>query len=399
MSFTIVEDGHISSPLNYRATGVSAGLKHGSKARDLGLVYSQDPATAAAMFSTNLVQAAPIFFNHAILSRNRTNLRAVLINSGQANTATGQQGLNDAVECAKLVADELEVPRDGVLLLSTGVIGEPLPMERMRSGIIRAVSELDSGGGRRAATAMLTTDSRPKDRAYHLKLRDGRKATVAGMIKGTRRVHPRLATTLCVITTDLPIEEHILARSLQQSVEHSLHHLSIDGDSSPNDAVIVLANGAVGGATITDPSSWELGAWQETLDALLANLTQQMLRDAAGTGKIVRVVVRGAPDDTVAYRLAERVAHSYNVRVSLRHSQPDWGAILAVIGASTDLKLEGVELYIADLLLMADGVPAAFDKNQALQLFGNPEIELIIDLHQGTGLSDVWTCIWPEEDV
>lgn len=399
MSFTILEDGHISSPLNYRATGVSAGLKQGSKARDLALVYSQDPATAAAMFSTNLVQAAPIFFNHAILSRNRTNLRAVLINSGQANTATGQQGLNDAVECAKLVADELEVPRDGVLLLSTGVIGEPLPMERMRSGIIRAVSELDSGGGRRAAIAMLTTDSRPKERAYHLKLRDGRKGTVAGMIKGTRWVHPRLATMLCVVTTDLPIEEHILARSLQQSVEQSLHHLSIDGDSSPNDAVVVLANGAVGGATITDPSSWEFGAWQETLDALMANLTQQALRDAAGTGKIVRVVVRGAPDDAAAYHLAERVAHSYNVRVSLRHSQPDWGSILAVIGASEDLKLEGVELYIADLLLMVDGVPAAFDMNQALQLFGNPEIELIIDLHQGTGLSDIWTCIWPEEDV
>ncbi|HMQ29403.1 MAG TPA: bifunctional ornithine acetyltransferase/N-acetylglutamate synthase, partial [Chloroflexaceae bacterium] len=163
MSYTIFEDGHIASPASYRATGVSCGLKDGSKARDLALVYSVRPAKVAALFTTSQAKAAPVFLSQAILSRNREAMRAVLINSGQANAGTGQPGLTDAVECAKLVADELEIPRDAVLLMSTGVIGAPLPMGRMRDGIRRAVSELDSGGGRRAALAILTNDSRPKE--------------------------------------------------------------------------------------------------------------------------------------------------------------------------------------------------------------------------------------------
>lgn len=150
-------------------------MKDGSKARDLALVYSLHPCRVGALFTTNLIQAAPVFLSQAILSRNREAIRAVLINAGHANAGTGQPGLNDAVECAKLVADELEIPRDAVLLMSTGIIGVPLPMKRMREGIRRAVSELDSGGGRRAALAMLTTDSRPKERVYRIQMREGQR--------------------------------------------------------------------------------------------------------------------------------------------------------------------------------------------------------------------------------
>lgn len=399
MSYTIFEEGHISSPTGYRATGVSAGLKEGRKARDLALIYSQAPCKAAAMFTTSTTKAAPVFFDQAVLARNREGVRAVLINAGQANAGTGQPGLTDAIDCAKLVADELEIPRDSVLLMSSGIIGVPLPMERMRDGIIRAVSELDSGGGKRAALAMLTTDSRPKERAYRVHLREGRRITLAGMAKGTRMIHPQLATLLCVMTTDLPIDTRLLTRSLQQSVSRSFSRLTLDGDSSPNDGVLVLANGLEEGPPVMEVSSWEYGAWQEALDALTADLAQQIVRDAAGTGKIIRVTVRGAQTEAIARQVAQMVARSQAVRNACAQGRPDWGTILAAVGASgTEMRPELLDLYVGDLLLMLEGVPVSFDPTLALQLFSSPEIEFTIDLHLGPVGTTMWTCTWHGEN-
>lgn len=398
MSYTIFEDGHISSPTGYRATGISAGLKEGRKTRDLALVYSQAPCKAAAMFTTSTTKAAPVFFNQAILARNRDGVRAVLINAGQANAGTGQPGLTDAIDCAKLLADELEIPRDGVLLMSSGIIGVPLPMDRMREGIIRAVSELDSGGGKRAALAILTTDTRPKERVYRVHLREGRRITLAGIAKGTRMIHPQLATLLCVMTTDLAIDTRLLTRSLQQSVSRSFSRLTIDGDSSPNDTVLVLANGLAEGPPVTEASSWEYGAWQEALDALTADLAQQIVRDAAGSGKIIQVTVRGAQNEVIARQMAQVVARSHAVRCACAQGQPDWGTILAAVGASgVEIRPELVDLYVGDLLLMLEGVPVSFDQSLALQLFSSPEIGFTIDLHLGPGSTTIWTCTWHGE--
>ncbi len=394
MSYTIFEDGHISSPAGYRATGVSAGFKE-TRSRDLGLVYSQSPCAAAALFTTSSTKAAPVFFNQAILARNREGVRAVLINAGQANAGTGQPGLADAVECAKLVADELEIPRDSVLLMSSGLIGVPLQMNLMRDGIKRAVSELDSGGGRRAALSMLTTDTRPKERVFRVHLREGRRITLAGMVKGSRMVHPQLATLLCLMTTDLAIDQRLLSRSLQQSVERSFSRLTIDGDTSPNDTVLLLANGTAEGPPITEASSWEYGAWQEALDALTADLAQQVVRDAGSTGKIIHVIVRGALDEAGARQVAKRVARSRAVRDACDAGIPDWGTVLAALGASnTEVRPELLELSIGNLLMMKEGLPTSFDKNTALQLFSASEIEFTIDLHLGPGSASMWTCTW-----
>lgn len=400
MSYTIFDDGHISSPLGFRSTGVSAGLVEGSRARDLALVYSEVACTTGAMFTTSATKAAPIFFNHAILARNREGIRAVLINAGQANFGTGQPGLTDAVECAKLVADELEVPRDSVLLMSSGLKGVPLKMENMRSGIIRAVSELDSGGGRRAAIAIMTTDSRPKERVYRVHLRDGRNITLAGMAKGTRMIHPRLATLLCVITTDVAIDERLINRSLHQSVSRSFNRLAIDTDTSPNDSVILLSNGATEGSPITEASSWEYGAWQEALDALTADLANQVVRDAAGNGKIIQVIVRGASNEATARHIAKHVAGSHGVRRACKEGRPEWAEILAAVGATdAELRMDLLDLYVGDLLLMLEGMPVSFDRKTAIQLFSSPEIEFTIDLHLGPGSANVWTCIWPSEEL
>ncbi len=393
MSYTIFEDGHISSPMGYRSTGVSCGLKGSGKSRDLALIYSQHPCTAAAMFSNSATTAAPIFFDQAVLSRNRDNIRAVLINAGQANTGTGQSGLNDAIEMAKIVADELEIPRDGVLLMSTGVIGVPLPMERIRIGIRRAISELDSGGGKRAAIAILTTDARPKERVYRVQLGEGQRITLAGMAKGTRMIHPRLATLLCMVTTDLAINERLLQQSLQQSVAQSFAQLSIDGDTSPNDAVMILANGAADGPPIVDVNSLEYGVWQEALNALTADLAQQVLRDAASAGKVIQIVVRGARDMVSARHVAETVARSASLQRICAQGTPDWGTLLAAVGASgVDLRPDLLELRIDNLLLMHEGIPTAFNQQIALQLFSGPEINFTVDLHLGSDTATMWTC-------
>jgi glutamate N-acetyltransferase/amino-acid N-acetyltransferase len=396
MSYTIFEDGHIASPGGFRATGVSCGMKDGTKARDLALVYSLRPCKAAALFTTSRTKAAPVFLSQAILSRNRENIRAVLINSGQANAGTGQPGLTDAVECAKLLTDELEISRDAVLLMSTGVVGVPLPMPRLREGIRRAVSELDSGGGKRAAVAMLTTDTRPKERVYRVQLGEDQRVTLAGMAKGSRMLHPRLATLLCVMTTDLAIEQRLLQRALQQSAARSFGRLNIDGDSSPNDSVLLLANGAAEAPPVADGSR-ELAAFQEALDALCADLAQQIVRDAAGSGKILCIRVRGAGSEEAARRVADTVACSRAVRAAVRRGG-EWGALLTAVGASgAELRPELLALQIGGVTVLQDGQAAPYDAAALMQAFSTPEIELTIDLNGGPVEQTIWTCAWHDE--
>jgi glutamate N-acetyltransferase/amino-acid N-acetyltransferase len=397
MSYRLLDDGHISSPKGFRATGISCGLKE-ARARDLALVYSQKPCRAGALFTTSVIQAAPVFFNQAVLERGRENIRAVLINAGHANAGTGPQGLADAVECAKLTADELEVPRDSVLLMSTGQIGTPLPMRNMKEGIRRAVSELDSGGGRRAALAMLTTDTRPKDRALVVSLRDGRSITVAGMAKGSRMVHPRLATLLCLVTTDLAIDARLLSRSVEQSAAQTFGRLSLDGDTSPNDSVVALANGAAEVSPVVDANAWEYGAWQEAIDALCADLAQQVARDAAGSGKLILVHVRGAADLAAAQQAAQAVARSASVRWACATAAPDWGGMLVAVGScGVDLRPDLVELRIGNTPVMVEGIAAGFDPRAVIQTLSNPEIELLVDLHMGNHGTTIWTCTAPAE--
>jgi glutamate N-acetyltransferase/amino-acid N-acetyltransferase len=395
MGFTLIEDGHVSTPSGFRATGVSAGLKE-VRSRDLALIYSQQPCKAAGLFTTSAILAAPVFFDQAILARNRESLRAVLINAGQANCGTGQPGLQHAVECAKIVADELEVPRDSVLLLSTGQIGASLPMEKMRDGIRRAASELDSSGGRRAAIAILTNDTRPKDRAMRVTLRDGRSAMLAGMAKGSRLVHPRLATLLSVITTDVPIEARLLHRALEQAASTSFGRLTIDGDTSPNDAVIALANGSAGGLPISDPAAYEFGAFQEALEALCTDLAQQVARDAAASGKFVQVHVRGAASDAAARQIALAVARSAGVRAACAKGTADWGSLLVAVGASgCELRPDVLELRVGPVLVMEDGTALRHDANAIIQAVSGAEIDLTVDVHMGTSATTVWTCTTP----
>lgn len=390
MSYSIIEDGHISSPGGFRATGVSAGLKE-VRARDLALVYSTKPCRTTGLFTTSALPAAPIFFNQAILARSHDHIRAVMINAGHANAGTGQPGLANAVECAKITADELEVPRDSVLLLSTGQIGVHLPMERMRDGIRRAASELDSGAGRRAALAILTNDTKPKDRALRVNLRDGQLITLAGMAKGSRVVSPRLATMLTVITTDAMLDLRLLHRSLEQSVAKSFARLELNGDTSPNDAVLILANGAAGAPPINDAGSRQYVAWQEALDALCHDLTQQILRDSAAT-KMITINVRGGSNEAHARQIAGAIARSSGVRTACARNIPDWGAMLVAMGAcGAQLRPDALEIRIGPVIVMQDGLPARYEQAALIHAITGPEVEMAIDLKMGSSVATAWT--------
>lgn len=393
LNVSLIEDGHISTPLGYRATGVACGLKE-TRARDLALVYSLRPCHAAALFTANMIFAAPIFFNQAILSRNRESIRAVLINAGNANAGTGQQGLTHAIECAKMTADELETPRDSVLLLSTGQIGMQLPIERMRDGIRRAASELDSGAGRRAAIAIMAGDTRHKDRAMRVPLREGRTVTLAGMAKGGRLGLAQPVSVLCVLTTDAAIETRLLHRSLELSSSRSFGRLALDGLPSPNDAIMVLANGASDTPMITDASSWEYGAWQEALDAICYELAQQVVRDTASPGKMIQVQVRGAASSETAARVAHAVAASVPVRAACVRGGADWGSILVAIGASgAELRPDLLELRVGTVAVMIDGVATRHNPSDVMRVLSGTDIELVIDLHTGSETAIVWTCM------
>jgi glutamate N-acetyltransferase/amino-acid N-acetyltransferase len=229
-------------------------------------------------------------------------------------------------------------------------------------------------------------------------LREGRSIVLGGMAKGSRMIHPHLATLLCLITTDVAIDTRLLARSLDQSVGQSFGRLTIDGDTSPNDSVIVLANGAAEGPSIVDAGSWEYGAWQEGLDALCADLALQVIRDAAATGKFVQTHVRGATSEQAARQIAVAVARSSSVRWACATASADWGGLLVAVGASgAELRPELLELRIGPIPVMLEGMPARFETAAVVHALSNPEIELVVDLHMGTHSATVWTCTGPAE--
>lgn len=391
MAWTVLEDGSISSPQGYRATGIHAGFKP-TRARDLALVYSTESCTAAAMFTTSAIKGAPVLVDQAVLARNRDHIRAVLINSGVANVGTGRPGLEAAVECTRLVSDELEIPRDSVLLMSTGAIGIPLEMDKMRSGIRRAASELDSKGGPRAAMAILHTDRKPKHLALQVSLRDGHTVTLAGMAKGGVHVHPNLATMLCLITSDVSMPAPLLSRSLRQSVAESFHCVTIDGDMSPNDTVLLMANGAASAPPIISASSWEYGMWQEALNHLTKRLALMVVGDSSDEFPLMAVEINGARTDGEARLAALAIARSLGVRRGWQQGVCDWGAIVAALGGSgAELAVERLSLFCGERQIVQDGQLQL----QTLAALPDPDqqgiIAMRLELQVGSGTTTIWT--------
>lgn len=241
--------------------------------------------------------------------------------------------------------------------------------------------------------AILTTDARPKDRALRVTLREGRTVHLAGMAKGSRLAHPRQASILAILTTDALIEQRLLARSLEQSIARSLGRLSLDSDISPNDGVLLLANGAAGGPPIVDINSWEYGAWQEALDAICSDLAQQIVRDTAVNAKLIQIQVRGGASDEQARQVAIAVARSSAVRWACTRSNPNWGSIMVAVGGSgAEIRADALEIRVGSIITMIDSTATRYDSAAVVQALSGPEVDLVIDLHMGSSTAMVWTC-------
>ncbi len=383
-------------PLGFRFAGVPCGLKK-TGAPDLALVVSDRPCASAAVFTQNKFPAAPVLYDRALVAEKPAGLRAAVINSGCANACTGAEGFADAEAMAVSVETSLGLPAHGCAVLSTGVIGVRLDMDKIAAGVQLAVPQLAAEGWDAASRAIMTTDTRPK-----VAFREVGGVRLFGMAKGAGMIHPNMATMLSVIVTDAAIEPATLAEILRPAVDVSFNAISVDGDTSTNDTLLVLANGTSG---INVPGTST--AFASTLTSLCTDLAQQIVRDGEGATKFITVRVEGAASDADAKRAAKAVANSPLTKTAFYGGDANWGRILAAVGYSgADVDPAKADLWISHsatsasaLQLVAGGQPLRYSEEAASAIFAGKEIAVLVGLGLGDGRAMVWTCDLSHEYV
>ena len=383
--------GGVCSAKGFRAAGVAAEIKYKGR-NDVALLVADAPCAAAAVFTTNRVAAAPVLYDREIVRGGK--VQAILANSGCANACTGEQGLKDAKLAALVTAGELGIDPQHVLVASTGVIGRPLPMDRLLAGVKLAKAALGrtAAHGLAAEKAVMTTDTRPKE-ACVTTVVGGKKVTVGGMAKGSGMIEPNMATMLGFVTTDAAVSPAMLRRALRLAIAKSFNSLVVDGDESTNDSVFLLASGAAGNASVTRGGA-DFEAFRAALEAVCVSLARQMATDGEGATKFVTVTVKGAKSEKDAARAARAVAKSPLAKTSWFGRDPNWGRVLAAVGYSG----AAVEDMRAEVFY--DGVWAfrrgeVADEKQLAKLakvLKKDAFEVVVDLHLGTGESSIYTC-------
>ena len=383
--------GGVCSAKGFRAAGVAAEIKYKGR-NDVALIVADEPCAAAAMFTTNKVAAAPVVYDREAVKGGR--IQAILANSGCANACTGEQGLRDARLSALVTAGELGIDPKHVLVASTGVIGRPLPMERLLAGMRLAKSALGrtAAHGLAAEQAVMTTDTRPKQ-ACATTVVGGRRVTVGGMSKGSGMIEPNMATMLGFVTTDAAISPAMLRRALFRAVARSFNKLVVDGDESTNDSVFLLASGKAGNAAIVR-SGADFDAFCEALDAVCVSLAKQMAADGEGATKFVTVTVRGAKSQKDADRAARAVAKSPLAKTSWFGKDPNWGRVLAAVGYSGAEAVDGMAevFYDRTWAYRRGKVADAAQLAKLAKVMEKPSFEVVVDLHLGNFESSVYTC-------
>jgi glutamate N-acetyltransferase/amino-acid N-acetyltransferase len=387
--------GGICAPKGFKAGGIWCGIKASSRKRDLALVYAEKRCTAAAMFTTNRVQAASVLVSREHLAGGK--LRAIIANSGNANACTGEAGLAAARRMAELAADEFAISPKEVAVASTGVIGAPMPIAAIEHSIGALANSLrgDEAGHAAALEAIMTTDTRKKEVSLEIEL-GGVPVRIGGMTKGAGMIHPNMATMLCFLTTDAAVSREPLDRALRRAVRRSFNRLTVDGDSSTNDTVIVMANGEAGNPPIeTDGADYEIFA--AALEAACVTLARAMARDGEGASKLVTVTVSGAADEDAACTLAKSVASSSLVKAACFGADANWGRVLCALGYSgvefdpgqTDVRFKS---RAGEITVCRGGASVPFSEEDAKRILSEEEIEIMCNTGTGPGVSVVWGC-------
>ena len=378
-------DGTIASPLGFSADGLHAGFK--KKKLDFGWIVSEVPASVAGVYTTNKVIAAPLLVTKASIQKSQ-KLQAIVVNSGVANSCTGQQGLDAAYEMQRLAAQKLQIEPDLVGLASTGVIGEQLPMDTLKNGLSQI---LVSGKAEDFAEAILTTDTCTKTCVVTEEFGTDL-VTMAGVAKGSGMIHPNMATMLAFITCDANISSATLQKALGQHVETTFNQITVDGDTSTNDMVLVMANGCRQNEEIL-PDTEEFEKFSKMLRYLMADLAKKIAKDGEGATKLIEVNVRHAKDEQSGRMIAKSVVGSSLVKTAIFGQDPNWGRILAAIGyAGADVSVDNIDIWIEGIPVMQASSPVAFDPEETSDAMAGELLTLTIDLHDGDAEAQAWGC-------
>ncbi len=370
----------------------AAGIREPGR-RDLVVMELAEGARCAAVFTRNRFCAAPVLLAREHLEQSAP--RYLLINTGNANAGTGAQGLSDARACCRRLAELAGVPVASVLPFSTGVIGESLPVERITSALPAALEALDDGGWEAAAHGIMTTDTVPKGASIRLEL-DGDVVTVTGIAKGAGMIRPDMATMLAFVATDAAIEPSLMQRCLHAAVERSFNRITVDGDTSTNDACLLIGTGrAFSSSPIVDASDPRYSPLAAAIDSVCEQLAQAIIRDGEGATKFITIQVKGGRDEEECLQVAYTIAHSPLVKTAFFASDPNWGRILAAIGRAgiPDLAVDALTIHLDDVCLVREGGRDPGYREEAAQAVMNrEEITVSVDLRRGAAETRIWTC-------
>lgn len=393
--FTPIE-GSITFPQGFTATGVKAGVKKSGK-EDVAIIYSTVQAHTAAVFTTNLMAGAPVKVSQAVLESGTA--QAIVVNSGCANACTGEQGLADAREMTNFTAKLLKIAASDVFVASTGVIGVLMPMKKIKKGIELATKSLSIAGGDLAVKAIMTTDTFTKSLAYEFSL-GGKNVRIAGIAKGAGMIQPNLATMLSFITTDAAIASPVLQQALAVAVKTSFNMVTVDGDTSTNDMVGVLANGLAGNSLIDSISQPDFAIFQEALISLCTYLAKQVARDGEGATKFLELTVHHAASFAAGKQVAMAIAKSPLVKTAFFGQDPNWGRILCAVGyAGIPLDPDKISLDIGGVKIVDKGLGVVYDETTLREVMADSDIKVDVDLAAGSETVTVWSCDFSYEYV
>ena len=391
-----VDGGTITTARGFRAGGTYAGIKtYSDDKMDVGLLLSDTPCAAAGVFTKSSIVSPSVTVNRETLAGGQP-VRGLVVNSGIANAGVGEQGYIDAKEMAGLAAGALGVNPDEVLVFSTGIIGVELPMTLIKSGVEQIA--LSEAGGNPLARAMMTTDTHPKEVGVSIDL-GGVEVCIGGVAKGSGMIHPNMATMLCFVATDAAVEQPLLRRLLPEVADYSLNMLTVDGDSSTNDSLVVLANGAAGNVPVAAGTP-EAETLKAGLLEVCVQLTRQLARDGEGATRLLAVEVTGARNGEDARVAARTIASSLLVKSAVYGADPNWGRLLAALGRSQAEAVEGkIDLYINGVCIMEAGRPIPFHRDAVIALMRGDEVTFRIALNLADGAATAWGCDLTEEYV
>jgi len=383
----ILENGTVSTPIGFRAGGLHCGIKR--KRLDLGWILSDVPATAAGVYTRNAFQAAPILVTKESIAKEQ-KLQAVVVNSGNANACTGKQGLFDAYQMRNQFAKAHQLEEHFVAVSSTGIIGVPLPMEKLIDGIHQSTN-IQHHTVENFEHAILTTDTCVKHVAVEIVI-DGKPVKIGGAAKGSGMIHPNMATMLAFVTTDAKIDAKSLSTALKTVTDQTFNMITVDGDTSTNDMVLVLANGLANNDTLNEfHPEWEV--FLEGFNIVCKKLAQMIARDGEGATKLIEVQVNGAPTEDAAKKISKAIISSNLVKTAMYGADPNWGRIVCAIGYSDEpINPNKVNIHLGPIQVVENGLPLPFDEEKAKQYLLNEFIHIIVDFHQGLGSATAWGC-------